>query len=150
MSTFVLIYFLYFCTLFKWLRAVKIYLHAKFQASSLKIERVILNFIFCAVPVPPPHVTNLPVELCASHQLITIWHNHPFQIQTPFSRNSRVNHYLTTKAISTLYFIKTSSSVGIYLDQIYTSQKLVKNSSSRTMESLGNSYYATKRLKNLS
>ena len=28
-----------------------------------------LNFVFCSIPLPPP-VTNLPVELCASHQLI--------------------------------------------------------------------------------
>jgi len=44
--------FLYFCTSFvrNWLRAVKIYLHAKFRASSSKIERVMLDFVFCAVP----------------------------------------------------------------------------------------------------
>ena len=49
MSTFVL---MYFCTFFvrKWLRAVKIYLHAKFRASSSKIERVMLNFVFGAGP----------------------------------------------------------------------------------------------------
>ena len=43
--------FLYFCTFFvrKWLRAVKIYLHAKFRASSSKIERVMVNFV-----LPPP------------------------------------------------------------------------------------------------
>ena len=33
----------------KWLRAVKIYLYAKFRASSSKIERVMLNFVFCAL-----------------------------------------------------------------------------------------------------
>ena len=67
MSTFVLMYFLYFCTFFvwNWLRAVKIYLHAKFRASSSKIDRVMLNFVFGTVPV-----TNLPVELCAWRQLI--------------------------------------------------------------------------------
>ena len=32
-----------------WLRMVKIYFHAKFQASSSKIERVMLNFVFCAL-----------------------------------------------------------------------------------------------------
>ena len=67
--------FLYFCTFFvrKWLRAVKIYLHAKCQPSSSKIERVMLNFVFCSVPVPcraSVPVTNLPVELCPSRQLI--------------------------------------------------------------------------------
>ena len=49
MSTFVLMYFfvlLYFCNLFKWLRVVKIYFHAKFRACSSKIEQVMLNFIF--------------------------------------------------------------------------------------------------------
>ena len=56
-----------------WLREVKIYLHAKFRASSSKIERVMLNFVFGAVRVPVPvPVTNLPVELCASRQLIII------------------------------------------------------------------------------
>ena len=53
MSTFVLMYFfvlLYFFFVRKWLQAVKIYLHAKFRASSSKIERVMLNFVFCAVP----------------------------------------------------------------------------------------------------
>ena len=41
--------FLYFCTFFvrKWLRAVKIYLHAKFWASSSKIKWVLINFVFC-------------------------------------------------------------------------------------------------------
>ena len=91
----------------KWLRAVKIYLHAKFRASSLKIERVMLNFVFftflrffavgsqdllackissfllenwasyaqfvlCSEPIPAFPVTNLPVKLCASRQLIII------------------------------------------------------------------------------
>ena len=72
MSTFVLMYFFVLLYFFvrKWLRAVKIYLHAKFRASSSKIERVMLNFIFCsAAPTPPQPVTNLPVELCASRQL---------------------------------------------------------------------------------
>merc|ERR1712030_275257 len=54
----------------KWLRAVKIYLHAKFRVSSSKIERVMLNLVFCT-PDPPSlePVTNLPVELCALRQL---------------------------------------------------------------------------------
>ena len=73
MSTFVLMYFFVLLYFFvrKWLRAVKIYLHAKFRASSSKIERVMLNFVFGAGTgtgtVPP--VTNLPVELRASRQL---------------------------------------------------------------------------------
>ena len=73
MSTFVLMYFFVLLYFFvrKWLRAVKIYLHAKFRASSSKIERVMLNFVFCAAaPTPAQPVTNLPVELCASRQLI--------------------------------------------------------------------------------
>ena len=59
---------LYFCTFFvrKWQWAVKIYFHAKFRASSSKIERVMVNFV---LPARAP-VTNLPVELCASRQLI--------------------------------------------------------------------------------
>ena len=40
MSTFVLLYFVR-----KWLRAVKIYFHAKFRASSSKIERVIAKWL---------------------------------------------------------------------------------------------------------
>ena len=61
------VYFFHF-----WLRAVKIYLHAKFWVSSSKIERVMVNFVFPhPSPAPPPSpVTNLPVELCASRQLI--------------------------------------------------------------------------------
>ena len=40
--------FLYFCTFFvrKWLRAVKIYYHAKFRVSSSEIERVMAKFVF--------------------------------------------------------------------------------------------------------
>jgi len=71
MSTFVLIYFLvllYFCNLFKWLRAVKIYLHAKYQHSSSKIDRVMLNFVFCTTAVPPPPVTNLPVHFAPANK----------------------------------------------------------------------------------
>ena len=60
MSTYVLLYFVW-----KWLRAVKIYYHAKFRASSSKIEQVMANFVL----PPPPPVTNLPVEMCASRQL---------------------------------------------------------------------------------
>ena len=58
--------FLHFFHVFL-LQTVKIYLHAKFQPSSSKNERVMFNFIFwppVLVPVPVP-VTNLPVELCA-------------------------------------------------------------------------------------
>ena len=51
--TFVLFVLFMFFTFFvqKWLRVVKIYLHAKFRASSSKIERVMFNlvciFYFC-------------------------------------------------------------------------------------------------------
>jgi hypothetical protein len=43
--------FLYFCTFFvrKWLRAVKIYLHAKFRDSSSKIDWVTSIFIFIII-----------------------------------------------------------------------------------------------------
>ena len=43
--------FLYFCTFFvrKWLRAVKIYLHAKFRDSSSKIDWVTSIFIFIKI-----------------------------------------------------------------------------------------------------
>ena len=45
------LWFLRFLRFFvrKWLRTVKIYLYAKFRASSSKIERVMLNFVFCAL-----------------------------------------------------------------------------------------------------
>merc|ERR1712105_77793 len=52
MNTFVLVYF--FVRI--WLRAVKIYLHAKFRASSSKIERVMLNLVF-GTPPPCHHAT---------------------------------------------------------------------------------------------
>ena len=59
MSTFVLMYFFVLfvlCTFFvqKWLQAVKIYLHAKFRVSSSKIERVMLNLVFCSTDPSRP------------------------------------------------------------------------------------------------
>ena len=64
MSTFVLMYFFVLfvlCTFFvqKWLQAVKIYLHAKFRVSSSKIERVMLNLVFCS-PDPPTRACDQP------------------------------------------------------------------------------------------
>ena len=61
--------FMFFAlTVITW--AVKIYLHAKCLASSSKIEQVMVNFVLPPAPPPAPLVTNLPVELCASRQLI--------------------------------------------------------------------------------
>ena len=40
-----------------WLRVVKIYFHAKFRPSSSKIERVMLNLVFCTRTVPVPYHT---------------------------------------------------------------------------------------------
>ena len=72
-------------------RLVNSYYHAKFWVSSSKIERVMLNFIFCSVPsllrpsaVP---VTNLPVELCASRQLIR--KHKKFLANFPYSRKGK-------------------------------------------------------------
>merc|ERR1712030_167756 len=81
---FVLLYFLcflHFLRFFvqKWLRVVKNYLHAKFRASSSKIERVMINFVL-PPPAPPP-VTNLPVELCASRQLKMLFYHTKMKIK---------------------------------------------------------------------
>ena len=63
MSTFVLMYFFVLLYFFvrKWLRAVKIYLHAKFRASSSKIDRVMVNFVFCSAA---PFRSSAPLRAC--------------------------------------------------------------------------------------
>ena len=48
---------------------VKIYLHVNLGASILKMERFMLNFVFCTACAAVALVTNLPAELCTSRQL---------------------------------------------------------------------------------
>ena len=45
------------------------YYRAKFCASIMKIEQVVLNFVFCPSGTVPPPVTKSPLQLSASRQL---------------------------------------------------------------------------------